>query len=52
MAAEAVSDDSKNESGIPRAVFVVRDIIYIFVLRWTSLKHIYTDLSENRLLYQ
>jgi len=24
MAAEAVLDDSKNESGIPRAVFVVR----------------------------
>jgi len=26
MAAEAVVDDSKNESGIPRAVFVVRNI--------------------------
>ena len=40
MATEEVLDDSKNESGIPRAVFVVRNLCHVpktasSIVTWT-----------------
>jgi len=49
MAAESVLDDSKNESGIPRAVFVVR---YLCMSLKTYMLTYMLKFTENQLPYE